>query len=121
MSSFTGKFREYPTISADNFEKKNLDSLAFFLSHCHKDHMSGLDSVNLHHRFMSSTTVFLYCSETTENLLMCNPSYSHLKNYIRSIPLEQQTIIPLLDDKTDKQSCVCVTLLPAGHCVGSVM
>ncbi|XP_020600455.1 protein artemis-like isoform X2 [Orbicella faveolata] len=53
MSSFTGKFREYPTISADNFEKKNLDSLAFFLSHCHKDHMSGLDSVNLHHRFMS--------------------------------------------------------------------
>ena len=36
MSSFTGKFKEYPTISADNFEKENLDSLAFFLSHCHK-------------------------------------------------------------------------------------
>ena len=36
MSSFTGKFREYPTISADNFEKQNLSSLAFFLSHCHK-------------------------------------------------------------------------------------
>lgn len=36
MSSFTGKFREYPTISADNFEKENLSSLAFFLSHCHK-------------------------------------------------------------------------------------
>ena len=36
MSSFTGKFREYPAISADNFEKENLDSLAFFLSHCHK-------------------------------------------------------------------------------------
>ena len=36
MSSFTGKFREYPAISADNFEKENLDSVAFFLSHCHK-------------------------------------------------------------------------------------
>ena len=36
MSTFTGRFREYPTISADNFEKENLDSLAFFLSHCHK-------------------------------------------------------------------------------------
>ncbi|KAL9960563.1 hypothetical protein ACROYT_G034038 [Oculina patagonica] len=121
MSSFTGKFREYPTISADNFEKENLDCLAFFLSHCHKDHMSGLDSTALHQRFMSSKSVFLYCSETTENLLMANPSYSHLKDYIRSIPLEQQTIIPLVDDRTDKQSSVCVTLLPAGHCVGSVM
>lgn len=83
--------------------------------------MSGLDSAALHHRFMSSKNVFLYCSETTENLLMCNPSYSHLKNYIRSIPLEQQTIIPLIDDKTNKQSSICVTLLAAGHCVGSVM
>ncbi|KAK2547496.1 Protein artemis [Acropora cervicornis] len=36
MSSFTGKFKEYPMISADNFEKENLSSLAFFLSHCHK-------------------------------------------------------------------------------------
>lgn len=36
MSTFAGKFREYPLISADNFEKENLDSLAFFLSHCHK-------------------------------------------------------------------------------------
>lgn len=36
MSSFTGKFKEYPMISADNFEKENLGSLAFFLSHCHK-------------------------------------------------------------------------------------
>ena len=36
MSTFAGKFREYPLISADNFERENLDSLAFFLSHCHK-------------------------------------------------------------------------------------
>lgn len=36
MSSFTGKFKEYPMISADNFEKENLSSVAFFLSHCHK-------------------------------------------------------------------------------------
>ncbi|KAM7437994.1 Protein artemis [Porites harrisoni] len=121
MSSFTGKFREYPAISADNFEKENLDSVAFFLSHCHKDHMSGLDSSAFHDRLMTSKTVFVYCSETTQNLLMCNPAYSHLKDYIRSIPLEQQTIIPLFDEKTDEQNSICVTLLPAGHCVGSVM
>lgn len=121
MSSFTGKFREYPLISADNFEKENLDSLAFFLSHCHKDHMSGLDSTAFHGRLIGSKTVFVYCSETTENLLMCNPEYVHLKEHIRSIPLEQQTMIPLFDENTAEESSICVTLLPAGHCVGSVM
>lgn len=35
--------------------------------------------------FFNSKTVFLYCSETTENLLMCNPTYSHLKDYIVNI------------------------------------
>lgn len=34
--------------------------------------------------FLTSKTVFVYCSETTENLLMCNPSYSHLREYIVS-------------------------------------
>lgn len=33
---------------------------------------------------LTSKTLFLYCSETTENLLMCNASYSHLKEYIVS-------------------------------------
>lgn len=121
MSSFTGKFKEYPMISADNFEKENLSSLAFFLSHCHKDHMSGLDSKAFHTRLMGSKSVYLYCSETTENLLLCDPSYSHLKSHIHSIPLEQQTMIPLFDENTDEESSICVTLLPAGHCVGSVM
>ena len=32
----------------------------------------------------ASKNVFVYCSETTENLIMCNPSYSHLKEYIVS-------------------------------------
>ncbi|PFX15945.1 Protein artemis [Stylophora pistillata] len=59
MSTFTGKFREYPLISADNFERGNLDSLAFFLSHCHKDHMVGLDSAALHHRLKASEVLFV--------------------------------------------------------------
>ncbi|XP_027060510.1 protein artemis-like isoform X1 [Pocillopora damicornis] len=30
-------------------------------------------------------------------------------------------MVPLIDDKTGQESYFCVTLLPAGHCVGSVM
>ncbi|XP_015761597.1 PREDICTED: protein artemis-like [Acropora digitifera] len=30
-------------------------------------------------------------------------------------------MIPLFDENTDEDSSICVTLLPAGHCVGSVM
>ena len=33
---------------------------------------------------VTSKTVFVYCSETTENLLMCNPEYVHLKEHIVS-------------------------------------
>lgn len=43
MSTFTGRFRCLPGISADRFDGPNRRSSVFFLSHCHTDHMVGLD------------------------------------------------------------------------------
>lgn len=43
MSTFSGLFEEIPFISADRFDGENLRSKIFFLSHCHMDHMRGLD------------------------------------------------------------------------------
>ena len=36
MSCFAGKLKEYPFVSVDCFDKNNLDSEAYFLSHCHQ-------------------------------------------------------------------------------------
>lgn len=46
MSTFNGTFEEIPLISVDRFDGENLFSECFFLSHCHMDHMIGLDNPN---------------------------------------------------------------------------
>lgn len=43
MSTFSGLIEEIPGISIDKFNGHNLKSKVFFLSHCHADHMEGLD------------------------------------------------------------------------------
>ncbi len=44
MSTFSGIMTEFPSISVDRFDNENQKSSAFFLSHCHMDHMIGLDN-----------------------------------------------------------------------------
>lgn len=46
MSTFGGSFEEIPFISVDRFDEANLQSECFFLSHCHTDHMIGLEHPN---------------------------------------------------------------------------
>ncbi|KFM65290.1 Protein artemis, partial [Stegodyphus mimosarum] len=47
MSTFDGVIKEYPLISIDRFLKEeecdNYASTVYFLSHCHTDHMKGLE------------------------------------------------------------------------------
>ncbi|KAJ7399785.1 protein artemis isoform X1 [Pitangus sulphuratus] len=50
MSRFGGRTREYPALSIDRFDRHNLRARAFFLSHCHKDHMKGLRAPALKRR-----------------------------------------------------------------------
>lgn len=44
MSTFAGIMNELPSLSVDRFDNDNLQSTIFFLSHCHTDHMCGLDN-----------------------------------------------------------------------------
>ncbi|XP_012586806.1 PREDICTED: protein artemis isoform X2 [Condylura cristata] len=101
MSSFEGQMAEYPTISIDRFDRENLRARAYFLSHCHKDHMKGLRAPSLKRRLECSLKVFLYCSPVTKELLLTNPKYKFWEKRIKEE--------------------IVVTLLPAGHCPGSVM
>lgn len=44
MSTFSGIVDEFPLVSVDRFDGNNLSSKIFFLSHCHVDHMCGLEN-----------------------------------------------------------------------------
>ncbi|KAM5337287.1 protein artemis isoform 2-T2 [Glossophaga mutica] len=101
MSCFQGQMAEYPNISIDRFDRENLKARAYFLSHCHKDHMKGLRAPALKRRLECSLKVYLYCSPVTKELLLTSPKYRFWEKKIKEE--------------------IVVTLLPAGHCPGSVM
>ncbi|XP_073508452.1 protein artemis isoform X2 [Phyllobates terribilis] len=121
MSSFQGRMKEYPSASIDRFDRENLSAKAYFLSHCHKDHMKGLRAPLLKRKLQSCLKVFLYCSPVTKELLLTSPKYAFWEKRIRAIEVDTPTQISLIDEATDDKEDVLITLLPAGHCPGSVM
>ncbi|XP_055946804.1 protein artemis-like [Argiope bruennichi] len=123
MSTFDGIIKEYPLISIDSFIKNNgnFESTVFFLSHCHTDHMKGLSDSSFYQLLESRYFSKIYVSEVSKHLLENSDAYCHLAEYLESIPLEQPKIIAIPNKNGEILSRVTVTLVAAGHCLGSVM
>ncbi|KAI1905490.1 hypothetical protein AGOR_G00016740 [Albula goreensis] len=83
--------------------------------------MKGLKGPLLKRKLKFSLTVKLYCSPVTKELLLSNPKYGFWKEHIVALEVDNPTQISLVDEMTGETEDVVVTLLPAGHCPGSVM
>ncbi|RZC42576.1 Lactamase B 2 and/or DRMBL domain containing protein [Asbolus verrucosus] len=112
MSTFRGKLAEIPEISIDRFDEVNLDSQAFFLSHCHTDHMVGLDSSDFQQKLVENGR-FLYLSHVSAEII----KKQHPKIADNLVELDQYSPTTVaLEGKY-----ISVIPVPAGHCPGSVM
>ncbi|XP_052365362.1 protein artemis-like [Oncorhynchus keta] len=96
MSSFAGRMKEYPNMSLDR-------------------------GLYLKRKLKFSLTVKLYCSFVTKELLLSNPKYAFWEDHIVALELESPTLITLIDEASGEREELVVTLLPAGHCPGSVI
>lgn len=112
MSTFSGKIQEIPGISVDRFDGNNLESEAFFLSHCHSDHMVGLQSP-FFHNLLVDNNMYLYASKIS--CIIISKMYPTIKNNLRVLSMYQPTFVSL------KSGHVSIISMPAGHCPGSVM
>lgn len=112
MSTFKGKIKEIPGISVDRFDNENLESEVYFLSHCHSDHMVGLNTEEFK-KSLLTRNCFIYVSHVTKAIL--KQQHPDIQNQIKELDFESPTAIYL------KNGCVSVIPIPSGHCPGSVM
>lgn len=121
MSTFCGRLEEKDLsfIAIDRFDGIVLSSTMFFLSHFHEDHMQGIRSKNFQAVFNNEkSNKVLYASPLTINYLKRN----------KTIHLENDKLKPLnigfphlLKTHSSNYEYISVSLIPAGHCPGSVM
>lgn len=76
MSTFSGFFDEIQNVSVDRFTKANFQSRAFLLSHCHTDHMIGLNEITSDNQLPGP----LYLSEISQ--VIVNRRYPAIKNLV---------------------------------------
>uniref|UniRef100_A0A672RMC7 Protein artemis n=1 Tax=Sinocyclocheilus grahami TaxID=75366 RepID=A0A672RMC7_SINGR len=114
MSSFAGRMKEYPTISLDRFDRENLHARAYFLSHCHKDHMKGLKGPLLKRKlkFRKTSVIVKMGSSSYRACFSFHSSYLEVKDFLSYIcPVNiYPNVIPLgktLEDVAELLKPLC--------------
>ncbi|XP_072758840.1 protein artemis [Anoplolepis gracilipes] len=116
MSTFFGLIEEIPGISVDRFDGENLNSSAYFLSHCHIDHTQGLSYKFFKH--LRQYNKYLYCSQISKKFL--KDKYCYIENCVKDIALNEKVSVEY-KNKDKNTDILFVTCISAGHCPGSVM
>ncbi|PAA78721.1 hypothetical protein BOX15_Mlig012928g1 [Macrostomum lignano] len=81
-------------------------SSVYFLSHFHMDHVVGLKDVQHECK--------IYCSGITRHLIQADRAFANAHHLLVELPVNSAQPVPELPG-------LQVTLVPAGHCLGSVM
>ena len=119
MSEFAGPISEFLGVSIDRFNGENLKSKVYFLSHCHTDHMVGLNELELFER-LKHYNLKNYCHKVLVALLSALPLYFYLTPFIIPLDSDNETTLNV-SLEGDETHTLTVTPIPAGHCAGSVM
>lgn len=118
MSTFFGLIEEIPGISVDRFDGENLNSSVYFLSHCHVDHMRGLNQMFFDH--LKQYNKYLYCSSISKAFL--EAKYYDIEICVKDITVDEKVLISYnSEDYSISTDVLYVTCVSAGHCPGSVM
>ncbi|XP_025208461.1 protein artemis isoform X1 [Melanaphis sacchari] len=121
MSTFCGKLeeKELSFIGIDCFESHLLSCSTFMLSHFHTDHMRGIQDHFFQEAFNNTkNNMMLYASPLTITFLKRNKTINLREDKLISLEIGFPNSLKVHSDKFEY---ICVTLLPAGHCPGSVM
>lgn len=116
MSTFLGLIEEIPGISVDRFDGANLNSFAYFLSHCHTDHMQGLS--NWFFERLRQYNKYLYCSRISKAFL---ESKYNTETCVKDLDIDEKVSIECRSRYGETRVLTNVTCISAGHCPGSVM
>ena len=84
MSEFAGPIFEFFEVSIDRFNGDNLKPTVYFFSHCHTDHMVGLNEPELFEK-LTHYDLKIYCPKVSAALLSALPLYVRLTPHI--VPL----------------------------------
>lgn len=122
MGPFSGVFASLPGVTCDMFGGANASADQFFLSHCHADHMVGLDKllplmkrknlVRVNHR--------IYCSAITKAFVL-RKFGAHFDRFVKDLVENEPQMVSVFDKRESAMYKLRVTSIPAHHCPGSVM
>lgn len=121
MSTFSGKLeeKELDFIAIDCFESHLYRCSTFMLSHLHEDHMRGIYDISFEMVFNNvKNNMILYASPLTITYIKRNKKLNLLSENLKPLEVGFAHLVPVNSEKFDY---ISLTLLPAGHCPGSVM
>ena len=119
MSELAGPISDFSGVSIDHYNDENLKSTVDFLSHCHTDHMAGLNEPELFEK-LKHYNFKVFCNKTSAALLSALPLYLPLTPYIKQLDSDNEKTLKV-SSECDVTHGLTVTFVPAGHCPGSVM